>query len=304
MRDEMSEEALELTGNVNPHIVGIVMKEAVRRAIVAIRSERFIFESQVKQGYSGNLDDMVTSADHKAQQIYVRMLTECFPDWGIVAEEEGLRVPCSLPGEELFFTVDPLDGTKAYVRKQSHGIATMISLVRGARVIAAYVGDVMTQEIYGYRPGSSKTHRISEFEHIEALSIDSAKPLREQYILLRKAPDRQGEVIRGLLSREAGHRRFRDLEVTSGSIGASMARLWKGEVGAAVLNPGHETPWDMCPIIGISLQLGFVFLRANAHGKLERFTPQPVHETRRNEIDILIVHKSRLRELGEIVAAA
>ena len=82
----MSEAAQELTGNVNPHIVGIVMKEAVRRAIVAIRSERFIFESQVKQGYSGNLDDMVTSADHKAQQIYVRMLTECFPDWGIVAE--------------------------------------------------------------------------------------------------------------------------------------------------------------------------------------------------------------------------
>ena len=82
-----------------------------------------------------------------------------------------------------------------------------------------------------------------------------------------------------------------------------MARLWKGEVGAAVLNPGHETPWDMCPIIGISLQMGFAFLRANAADKLERFIPSPVRETRRNEIDILIVHESRLGELGEIVSA-
>ena len=35
-------------GPINGHIVGRVMKEAVRRATVAIRNERLVFEAHVK----------------------------------------------------------------------------------------------------------------------------------------------------------------------------------------------------------------------------------------------------------------
>jgi fructose-1,6-bisphosphatase/inositol monophosphatase family enzyme len=289
-------------GSVNAHVIGIVMKEAVRRAIMVIRAQRFIFEAQAKAGYSGDLDDMVTSADHRAQQVYVKMLTECFPLCGILAEEEDLRLPCRIPGRTVLFTVDPLDGTRAYVRKQSHGIGTMLSLVSDGEVIAAYVGDVMTQEIYGFRPESDRTHRISEFDHVEDLRICEERKLSEQYVLLRKAPDEHGETIRRLIQSKAGF--FRDLEVTAGSIGASMARLWKGEVGAAVLNPGYETPWDMCPIVGISQHLGFVFLKATCDGKLERFKPEFSTHPQENKSDVLIVHKSRIHELSALLHLA
>jgi fructose-1,6-bisphosphatase/inositol monophosphatase family enzyme len=274
------------------------MKEAVRRAITVIRSQRFIFEAQAKAGYSGDLDDMVTFADRKAQQVYVRMLTECFPLCGIVAEEEGLRLPCRMDNRSLLFTVDPLDGTKAYVRKQSHGIATMISLVADREVIAAYVGDVMTQEIYGFRPESGSTHRISEFDHAEELRINVNRSLSDQYILLRKAPDQHSALIQRLVRRDAEPQYFRDLEVTGGSIGASMARLWKGEVGAAVLSPGFETPWDMCPIVGISQHMGFVFLRVTEEGKLTAFKPAFSEEVYESKTDVLVVHKSCLDELS------
>jgi fructose-1,6-bisphosphatase/inositol monophosphatase family enzyme len=69
---------------------------------------------------------------------------------------KGPESAVSYSGGNLLLTVDSLDGTKAYVRKQFHGIGTMVSLVCDCNVIAAYVGDLMTQEIYGFRPASPK----------------------------------------------------------------------------------------------------------------------------------------------------
>jgi hypothetical protein len=56
-------------GPLNGHAVGRILKEPVRRAAVAIHSERFLFTPQAKQSYSGAKDDVVTSADRKAQDI-------------------------------------------------------------------------------------------------------------------------------------------------------------------------------------------------------------------------------------------
>ena len=38
----------------------------------------------------------------------------------------------------------------------------MVALVCDGNVIAAYVGDVMTGETFGFRPGSTKVYRLSE----------------------------------------------------------------------------------------------------------------------------------------------
>src|SRR5690348_9870335 len=123
------------------------MKEAVRRAIVAIRAQRFTFETRIKESDTPH-KDFVTTADSSAQRVFVTLLRNWFPDFGIVAEEEGLRVPCTHPKHDLWFTVDPLDGTRAFMRRQSHGIGTMVALVCDGQVIAACVGDVMTSEVY------------------------------------------------------------------------------------------------------------------------------------------------------------
>jgi hypothetical protein len=60
----------------------------------------------------------------------------------------------------------------------------MVALVEQGRVASAYVGDINTQEIYGYRPGSRSVHRISEYETSERLA-HIVKPISEQYALLR-----------------------------------------------------------------------------------------------------------------------
>ncbi|OQA03981.1 MAG: hypothetical protein BWY68_00572 [bacterium ADurb.Bin400] len=172
----------------------------------------------------------------------------------------------------------------------------MISLVCDGEVIAAFVGDVMTQEIYGYRPDSDKVHRIMEYETHECLEIDPSRPLSDQYILLRDAPGLCSDPVQTLLGTGCF---FRGLEVTGGSIGITMARLWKSEVGAVVLRPGDETPWDLCPILGISEKLGFRFMAYNENSRqFENRPPLVTPEKQQRDYEVIVVHESRVAELN------
>jgi fructose-1,6-bisphosphatase/inositol monophosphatase family enzyme len=283
-----SETMTEYRPILNGHASGIILKELVRRAIMVIRNERYAFAVQAKRGYGGGMDDVFTSADTKAQRIYLRSLQECFPDYGIVAEEDSLSIPCK-NGCGAYFTVDPLDGTKAFVRRQSHGVGTMIALVEGGKVVSAYVGDVSTKEIYGFRPGSSRVHRISEFDTSEDLGehVGIKGQLGGGYVALR---DR--EEAYSSLSRLTIGRRFKNVIVDGGSIGTWMARLWKGEIDAALIPRSWETPWDSSPVIGISLALGLVFLRPDADGDgWARYDPILSPEKYRREHDTLVIHE-------------
>ncbi len=278
-------------GEMNGSAIGVILKELVRRATVVIRNERTIFEAKIKEGYKGKMDDVLTTADTKAQGVYLRSLTECFPDYGIIGEEDSLRIATSDKCDGLYFTVDPLDGTKAYVRRQSHGVGTMIALARDGIVLSAYVGDINTEEIYGYRPGSEKVHRITRLDTYERLGQEDPKPIIERHALLRNPADQYSPLTRATL------RKFKNHEVTGSSIGIWLAQLWKGEIGAAFMEPGTDTPWDSTPIIGISKKLGYTFLKPNGDqtGWVE-YEPIIPLEVYQREHETLIVHRSYLSE--------
>jgi fructose-1,6-bisphosphatase/inositol monophosphatase family enzyme len=285
-------------GRMNAHAIGFIMKEMVRRAIEAIRAERFVFEVHAKEGESGEIDDIFTSADRAAQEIYVKMIREAFPGYGIVAEEDHLRVEADPELGGLYFTVDPLDGTKAFKRRQSHGIGSMIALVCDGQVLAAYVGDVMTREVYGFRPESGKVHRISEYGFGEQLCIPETLELGQQHILLRERPERLSSLVRRLIAPQETGGLFHDFEIATGSIGVSTARLWKGEVGATLLKPKYDTPWDTAPVVGICRRLGFVMLEPDANQECWRQIEMTVPDkTLPRASEQLIVHRSRLPEL-------
>lgn len=275
-------------GLVNGHIVGRVLKETVRRAMVVIANERMVFEATAKEGYGGNMDDVFTSADKKAQETYLRALQECFPDWGIIAEENALSIAAQ-NGCTVFATVDPLDGTKAYVRRQSHGVGTMIAVVDGGEILSAYVGDINTSEVYGYRPGSNSVHRITRLDTFEKLSYKGGDRLNDTYALLRDPAEKYSDLVRQSLPA------FKQYESSGGSIGIWAARLWKREVTALFLLPGHETPWDSNPVIGISKKLGYLFFKPgkdrDQDAAWEHYDPAPVLKVHRREHETLIIHK-------------
>lgn len=289
-------------GPLNGDAVAVILKELVRRAITVISHQRFAHEAQGKTNeLMPERDDFVTSADLAAQELYVECIRRCFPGFGIVAEEEHLAVPCTLYGTNIWVTIDPLDGTRAFMRRQSHGVGTMVSLVQDSEIVAAFVGDVFTREIYGYRPGADKVHRISEFEHRHQMGplIDRVRPLRQQFLLLRDEPSKHSLAARALLGYGSARKRFGGFEITRGSIGISMARLWKGEVGAALIRPGAQTPWDLFPVYGISRKLGFRFLELGADGLTGReYVPEIVPRVQMLSTEALVVHESRLEEVG------
>ncbi len=289
-------------GSLNGAVIGALMKDAVRRVIQCIRHNRFDFKQESKGLKEGGGTDWVTNADRLAQEIYVKLLHEWFPTFGIVAEENDLSVPCTEPSCHIWFSVDPLDGTSAFVRRQSDGIGTMLALMIDERVIAVCIGDVMTGEMYYYRPDSEKTHRIDLNGSFIPLCIDPTRTLKKQNVLLRDPVEMHSPSARELL-RLSPNPIFKSHLITNGSIGISMAKLWKGEVGAVILPPGKQTPWDSCPIIGITQRLGFTFfnLDFDSHTgtrSLGAITNIPaLNETWFSAKEWLVIHKSRTKEL-------
>lgn len=294
-------------GPLTGHAIGTILKSAVARAIEHIRARQFTFQASEKEGYEKGAGDFVTDADRGAQRVYEKIFRESFPDFGIVAEEDGLATPCRHPKRDLWLTVDPLDGTKAFIRGQSHGVGTMVSLVCDGKVIAAYVGDVMTGEIYGYRPGSESVWRINRAGRAVRLAVDASRPLAGQYLLFRASPAKHSTLVQAMAgeAERSGRPLFKDIAVDGGSIGVGMARLWKGEVGAMAILPSVETPWDSSPVRGISEKLGFVEVAVREDGTFWEHESRPVlPAVGKRESESLFIHKSRLPELDEWVRRA
>ncbi len=285
----------DLNQLINGPLIGIAMKYCAKRATDLIESMRFTFKATEKEPRPDGKPNWVTDADVKAQKIYTKILRECFSNFGIVGEEEELNIPCTIPGHNIYFTVDPLDGTSAYNRKASSGVGTMCSLVWNDVVIAVLVGDVLTGEVYYFRPDSDNTHRIDSTGFSTSLQIDTERTLKSQYLLLRSAPAKHTGVARLIADRSVDGQLFSDIGIDSGSIGLSMARLWKGEVGGAILLPQKQTPWDVNPVIGMNKRLGFRTFKLLNTLVTEK-DPLPKAETYTNTHQMLVIHKSRVEE--------
>lgn len=273
------------------------MQEAVGLAIEIIRGQRFTF-TVIKTGSGAQ-----TSADILAQQAYLSLLRERFPTFGIIAEEGELRSPCTDPsGNSVYFTVDSLDGTNAFIRRQSHGIGTMVSCVCNDTVIAAYVGDVLTRDVYGFRYDQPGVTHDWENKRVRLLSYDESTNIEHAHISLRRNPSAHQRIFRDLAASSASPDGTvglcAHLDIETGSIGISTARLWKGEVAAMVLWPVRETPWDMTPIFGITKHLGFIQVEFHQKGHdLIVMATVPLKTTLEEPKPRLTIHASALPRL-------
>lgn len=231
----------------------------------------------------------VTAIDLAVDKMLKERLRAARPDFGWLSEETADNA--ERLSKRRVFVVDPIDGTRAFIRRQSHGITTMVALVDQGEVISAYVGDISSDEVYGYRPGSWGIHRITNLDSFEPLdpAAFAPKAIGEVNGLLRDPLEAYGAETRALV------RGFNNYEIMGSSIGAWAARLWKGEVSALLMPPGFETPWDSTPIIGISRKLGCVWLKPEA-GQWVVYEPELPLKNYRREHDALIVHSSCVKD--------
>lgn len=280
--------------------INYFLRIKVKEVMILIRSLHSNCEFEKKEyKYKDEVKiDYVSFADKKSQEIYIESIKKTFENYGygIIAEENDLKIPCTTKGYSINFTIDALDGTIAYKRLQSSGIATMVSVILNSQVVSVFIGDVMTSEIYEYGTEKDEILRIRDYDYENAkkLKVNTELSLSKQYIQLREAPDMYSDLLQTLVSTK--NKYFKGIEVTRGSIGLMFARLWKGEVGSIVLLPSEKSPWDIVPILGISKKMDFVFLKIDDNKLLEFEIPISLEVININ-FEVIIVHRSRLNEL-------
>ena len=80
----------------------------------------------------------VTAADEAANAVLVAALSDLYPDVPVISEED--TASHDLAPDGLFFLVDPLDGTREFIRPDSQGAYTVnIGLVRDRRAVGGIV---------------------------------------------------------------------------------------------------------------------------------------------------------------------
>lgn len=284
------------------------MRDAVVRACAAIRLQRFSFTAEEKNVDYKTEIDYVTSADKKAQEIYLEFFKNNFPQFGIIAEEGDLFTdappildPVTGVNHFFFLTIDPLDGTKAFKRKQSDGFSSMLGLIHSCpdqgicEVVAACIGDPMTGEMYYTRPNSPRVHQLDKYANErEILSFNPDTNPSQVYILLRDNPANLSMRAYAMLNGIHHGHFFKDYEIQGGSIGISFAKLWKGQYAGLLLKSGLTTVWDTVPVVGISQKLGFVPLELNNDTQLYEQGLFTVIATRTSieQKETLIIHES------------
>ncbi len=169
-------------------------------------------------------------------------------------------------------------------------------------MIAAYVGNVFNGDIIGYRPRSPHVHRLDTMMAKPMLleKIRRDRPLSAQCVLLRDPPEDVSPAA-AWLARGGETRLFKSHLIHGGSIGVGFSQLWVGAVGAMILEPCAETPWDLCPVLGISRKLGFRFYHLEASladGVLRETSPVPRPVVQTINHTRLVAHPANADEIN------
>jgi 3'(2'), 5'-bisphosphate nucleotidase len=116
-----------------------------------------------------NKDDAspVTAADHASEEIILEGLRAAYPEIPCVAEEEAAAgiLPADLG--DAFFLIDPLDGTKEFV-KRSGDFTVNIALVRDGVPEVGVVYAPHSRKLYSGRPGLAEALELGEDDAIVA----------------------------------------------------------------------------------------------------------------------------------------
>ena len=114
--------------------------EAVLELMQSVAAEvitprfRTLSSSQIGEKKPG---DLVTVADHEAEELITRVLLDAYPDAVVLGEEAHAGQPDLMPRfreADHGFTVDPVDGTKNFVHGSPDHAVMVAEVVRGETV--------------------------------------------------------------------------------------------------------------------------------------------------------------------------
>jgi histidinol phosphatase-like enzyme (inositol monophosphatase family) len=172
----------------------------------------------------------VTRADRECEQMIARMLSEAFPDDGLLGEE-GARAE-SRSGRR--WIIDPIDGTRDYVRGNPLW-ANLIALEAGADIVAGVVNLPALGKLYFATRGGGAYYNGSPIHASSKTSVEQSVLCLNAYDKVARAPFREH-----LIDWMA---RFWSVRGMGGAADAMMVAAGQAEVW---IEP-NASPWDFAP---------------------------------------------------------
>ena len=177
----------------------------------------------------------VTQADREANELIVAALTFAFPGDGILSEElpdDGSRM-----SRERVWMVDPLDGTKDFIRGRD-GFAVMIGLLDGDRpalgVVYQPIGDKLYWATRGDGAFVQRAGGAAERMHVS----DVREPAQIRMVASKSHRSETIDRVRAELG-------ISD-ELNVGSVGLKLGLIAEGLRDLYVNPAGHSKLWDAC----------------------------------------------------------
>ncbi|WHM35733.1 inositol monophosphatase family protein [Streptomyces sp. BPTC-684] len=131
------------------------VEEAVRKAAAVEIMPRFRQLAAHEVLEKSGPHDLVTVADRRAEEFLTKALTELLPGSAVVGEEAVAADPSvydALGGDAPVWIVDPVDGTRQFVRGEE-GFCTLVALAHRGEVLASWTYgaalDVMAVAVRG-----------------------------------------------------------------------------------------------------------------------------------------------------------
>ncbi len=196
-------------------------------------------------------DDPVTSADIAANRAIKLTLRDQFPEHAILTEEEPNT--WNRTGEEWVWMIDPLDGTKDFIKGNGEFV-TMVGLTHdGEPTIGVVVHPATGLEFYACKGLGAFRSSLSQGNSSSRVKIRENPDLSHLRIAVSRS-HRDPKIDRLIQLLEAR------AEIPSGSVGRKMSMVIDGDADLYV-HPARGTKlWDTCACDVIASEAGGVLL--------------------------------------------
>lgn len=199
-------------------------------------------------------DDPVTTADRRANEMICRALYDTFPGCPVVAEESEASAYGDYRNAERVFFVDPVDGTREFVRKTGEFVI-MIGCVQDERAVAGVILAPTTSTLWAGEQGLGAWRRKDGETSFTPIAPASTTELSASRLLVSRSQTRTE--IEGLRNRL----RLPEVEAM-GSAGLKGAAVADGSADGYVTQDYAGKRWDACAPDAIVSAAGGVFTDA------------------------------------------
>lgn len=181
----------------------------------------------------------VTRADREAERLLRTRIADRFPDHGILGEEEGeLR-----PGAPVRWIVDPIDGTKSFVRGVPlYGVLVGVE-VEGEPVVGVAHFPALAETVAAARGMGCRWNgrpcRVSDVDDVDRASILTTDP--ERILMEPTGP---------------GWRRLQRMAALSRTWGDAYGHILVATGRAEIMADPVLSPWDAAPLLTILTEAG------------------------------------------------